>query len=115
MIVAGGRLTLSRVARLHQELLDAFAASGRVDLFLHDVEEADLTFLQLICAAHRTAVARGVEFTVGGLSSAAPVLRLIREAGATQGAGCPEGCPWPGTGAAVSDVDPASAADGELA
>ena len=96
VIVAGGQLTFSHAVRLHKELLEAFADAGRVDLFLHDVREADLSFLQLLCAAHRTAAERGCAFTVGGLDAASPVLRLIREAGAERELGCPEGCLWAG-------------------
>jgi len=105
VIVAGGRLTCSHAGLLHQELLGAFAGGGRVDLFLNDVREVDLTFLQLLCAAHRTAAARGAVFTVGGLDSAGPVLRLIRAAGAERGVGCPEHCLWAGDVAAESGGD----------
>ncbi len=91
-VTVGGRLTTSQAGRLHHLLLEAFAAAGRVELLLRDVLEADLSFLQLLCAAHRTAAARGVVFLLSGLESADPVLRLIREAGAAGGVGCPEGC-----------------------
>jgi anti-anti-sigma regulatory factor len=94
VVVTGGRLTFSHAGRLHKELLEAFAGTGRIDLFLHDVHEVDLTFVQLICSAHRTAVSRGAVFTVGGLEPAGPVLRLIHAAGAQRGAGCPEVCLW---------------------
>lgn len=94
VIVAGGRLTFSQAGRLHSALLEAIAGDGRVDLFLHDVEEADLSFLQLLCAAHRTAAAQGAVFTLGGLDSAGPIRRLIHEAGAERGEGCPTGCIW---------------------
>jgi len=94
VIVAGGRLTFSRAGSFHTILMEALAGSGRVDLFLHDVDEADLTFLQLLCSAHRTAASQGTVFSLGGLDAAGPVLRLIQAAGAQRGAGCPEGCLW---------------------
>jgi len=94
-IVAGGRLTVSQAGNLCQKLLEAFERSSRVELALHDVQEADLSFLQLLCAAHRTAAARGVSFLLSGLEAADPVLRLIREAGVRRGVGCPETCLWP--------------------
>ena len=94
VIVAGGQLTFSHAGRLHKELLEAFAGGGRVDLFLHDVQETDLTFLQLLCAAHRTAAARGTVFTVGGLDSESSIRRLIHRAGAERGVGCADGCLW---------------------
>ena len=102
VVTAGGRLTASQAARLRQHLLEAFERAGRVELSLHDVQEADLSFLQLLCAAHRTAAARGVTFLLSGLEAADPVLRLIREAGAERGAGCPEGCLWPSVSAPAS-------------
>ena len=108
VIVAGGSLTCSHAGRLHRELLEAFAGSGRVDLFLHDVREADLTFLQLMCAAHRTAAAQGRVFTIGGLDSASPIRRLILEAGAERGAGCPEACLWANAFAGEGGVGPGS-------
>lgn len=111
VIVAGGRLTFSHAGRLHRNLLDAFAGAGRVDLFLHDVEDADLSFLQLLCAAHRTAAAQGTAFTIGGLDADSPLLRLIRAAGAEGGVGCPEGCfkagfPAAGRGGAAPAQEP---------
>ena len=100
VIVAGGRLTASNIGQLHRVLLEAFDGAARVDLFLHDVQEADLSFLQLLCSAHRTSVARGTAFTMSGLESADPVLRLIGAAGAERGVGCPDGCLWTGSVAA---------------
>lgn len=94
VVTAGGRLTASQAGRLHRLLLEAFETGGQVELSLLDVREADLSLLQLLCAAHRTAVARGVAFRLSGLESADPVLRLIREAGAEQGHGCPGECLW---------------------
>ena len=96
MIVAGGRLTHSHAGLMHEQFREALAGSGRVDLFLHDVLEADLTFLQLLCSAHRTAAASGAVFTMGGLDADSPVGRLIGKAGAERGAGCPAGCLWAG-------------------
>lgn len=109
VIVAGGRLTYSHAGLMHKKFLEAMAGAGRVDLFLHDVLEADLTFLQLLCAAHRTTAARGTVFTIGGVDSDSPVRRLIGKAGAERGAGCPDGCLWAGVFDALGrDGTPAS-------
>jgi len=94
VVTAGGRLTTSEAGRIHRALLEAFAGSRRVELALADVQEADLSFLQLLCAAHRSAASLQVAFSMSGLESAQPVRRLIREAGAERGLGCPEGCLW---------------------
>ena len=96
VVTVGGRLTASQAGLLHQALLDAFAGTRRVEVSLRGVQEADLSFLQLLCAAHSTAAARGVAFVVSGLDAAGPVARLLRAAGAARGAGCPAGCLWPG-------------------
>jgi len=106
MITAGGRITTSQAGRLHQLLLEAFECSSRVELSLYDAQEVDLSFLQLLCAAHRTAAARGAAFMLSGLESAEPVLRLIQEAGAERAVGCPEDCLWPSVCAASSGVQP---------
>jgi ABC-type transporter Mla MlaB component len=103
VVTAAGRLTASQAGRLHRLLIEAFERSGRVELSVHDVQEADLTFLQLLCSAHRTAAARGASFVLSGLETAEPVLRLIHEAGAERDAGCPEVCVWPDTAVARGD------------
>jgi anti-anti-sigma regulatory factor len=105
VVVAGGQLTFSHAGSLHKTLLEAFAGASRVELFLHDVHEADLALLQLLWSAHRTAVAQGAVFTVGGLDSASPVRRLIHKSGAERGVGCPEGCLWASAFASESSGD----------
>jgi anti-anti-sigma factor len=102
VVTAGGRLTASQAGPLQRLLLEAFERSKRVELSLRDVQEVDLSFLQLLCAAHRTAAARGIGFRLCGLESAPPVARLIRDAGAERGVGCPEGCLWPAGGPAAA-------------
>lgn len=106
VVTAAGRLTTSQAGRLHGLLREAFERSRRVELVLLEVQEADLSFLQLLCAAHRTAAERGSEFLVSGLEAADPVLRLIREAGAERDAGCPGSCMWSGVPAARGDELP---------
>jgi len=103
VVTAGGRLTASQAVRLRQVLLEAFAGSRQVELQLHGVQEADLSFLQLLCAAHRTAAAHGVAFLVSGLEYAAPVLCLIREAGAERSEGCLDECVLPAASPAAGD------------
>ena len=100
MLVAGGRLTASVAGRLRNALLEAFSGAARVELALRDVEETDLTLLQLVCAAHRTAAARDVAFVVSGWESGEPVRRLLHESGVTRADACPSGCPFAGAGAA---------------
>lgn len=92
LLVVRGRLTASVAGRLRDALLEAFSAARRVEVVVSDVEESDLTFLQLLCAAHRSAASRSVAFSVTGLEDCPPVLRLVREAGFARTDGCPDGC-----------------------
>lgn len=89
-----GRLVVSAAEAIRDALLEAFSGAREVEVALRDVREADLSLLQLLCAAHRAADARSLPFAVTGLGDAAPVLRLVREAGVARTAGCPPGCPW---------------------
>ncbi|MHB8835667.1 MAG: STAS domain-containing protein [Candidatus Methylomirabilia bacterium] len=106
VIVAGGRLTCSHAGRIRQQFLEALTGASRVDLFLHEVLEADLTFLQLLCSGHRTAAAQGTVFTIGGLDADNPVRSLIGRAGAGRGVGCPADCLWAAAFDAAHSADP---------
>ena len=93
-VTASGRLTVSGAGALHRALLEALAAGGRVELALRDVGEADLSLLQLVCAARRSADECGTPFVVTGIGGEGPVRGLIERSGATRCEGCPGGCPW---------------------
>ena len=93
-VSASGRLTVSEAPRLHRALLEAFASGRAVRLRLSDEVETDLSLLQLLCAARRTAAARGTGFCVDGLEEAGQLRRVIARSGAARCAGCPEPCPW---------------------
>jgi len=92
VVEATGRLTVSQAGRLRERLLEAFERADRVELALRDVLEADLSFVQLVCAAQQTSASRGVALRVSGLDAAAPLLRLISAAGIERKRDCPEGC-----------------------
>lgn len=88
----GDALTVWRSAELKELLLGAVGSGGRVELELNAVEEADLTGLQLLCAAHRWAAAHGTEFAA---NEPTPALReAARRAGFTRTRGCLSGCLW---------------------
>lgn len=69
VLKVGGELTIPYAGEFRGALLDAFDAAGRVVVSLEGVSGADITGLQLLCAAHRTACAREKEFRVEGLTS----------------------------------------------
>jgi ABC-type transporter Mla MlaB component len=58
-LVLEGELTLQQVRPLHEELRSSMGNVRKLDVDISGVEEADLSFLQLLCSAHRTAVKTG--------------------------------------------------------
>jgi anti-anti-sigma regulatory factor len=54
-----GDCTLERARELKSLLHDALKADGDLVLNLDNITATDISFLQLICAAHRTALAGG--------------------------------------------------------
>ncbi len=74
-------LTLTGAAALKTALLEALAGAPRVELDARAVAEVDAAGLQVLCAARRSAVARGLGlgFQPGGRSPA--LVRAIELAG----------------------------------
>lgn len=54
-----GQLTVKNANTLRQELLKALDGGTEVTLLLDEVDEVDLTSLQLLCSAHRYAQEKG--------------------------------------------------------
>ncbi len=80
-------LTISRITSLRNEINKALA---KVKSLVVDVEQAatvDLTFLQLMCSAHRTATVQNKSITLSGKIN--PVMeKAIEENSYTRSAGC---------------------------
>lgn len=75
-----GNLTIEHAGEIKKELLSAFEQTDRLVLAIESNVIADLSFLQLLCAAHRTACKEKKTFEVD--SSAASTIRgLMQEAG----------------------------------
>ena len=55
-VVVKGALTVSHIAGVRDELLKALKSAAKVALDLRAVTEIDLSALQLICSAHKTAI-----------------------------------------------------------
>ncbi len=84
--------TVWQAPEIRTVLLERLAAQGPLELDLGEVSEVDLTGVQLLCSAHRTASARGKEFRVTRWSEAFE--RVIETAGFRRPQGCVEGCLW---------------------
>ena len=61
-ICLNGELTISRATELKEAMMQALAGSDTIEIDLKDVTRIDLSFLQLSCAAHRTAIQSGKDF-----------------------------------------------------
>ncbi len=90
-----GAATVEQAEPLRQALLDAVQQGEQehkpLRLDCAQVIEIDSFILQMLCSAHRTAVARQVVMVWDGRPSS-PVMGMIREAGFLRHAGCSR-CP----------------------
>lgn len=59
-----GSVTIGQAAGFKEALIDALGAASELQVDLGAVTEIDLTGLQLLCATHRSAQARGKQFSV---------------------------------------------------
>ncbi|HKJ05822.1 MAG TPA: STAS domain-containing protein [Geopsychrobacteraceae bacterium] len=92
-----GELTIPKAAELKVQLVEALENSGGVSLNLKNVTQADLTFLQLLCSAHRTAYKAGKVMMLTEVSEA--VDREVIAAGFIRdnmscGQDCSDNCLW---------------------
>lgn len=89
-------LTVAAVRELCEVLLKGLEMSDQVVLDLGAVKDADIAGLQLLCAAHRHAVAHGKELLVEGAGN--HLCELARAAGFVRGDLCSIGrdvpCFW---------------------
>jgi anti-anti-sigma regulatory factor len=82
-----GEWTIERANELKHVLLDALGTVDHLLLDFEKVEAVDLTCLQLLCSAHRSAIAMKKHMSVTGRQSEA-FDRLLREAGFMRSVGC---------------------------
>ena len=92
-----GELTIQRIAELKQQLCSALQDADGLVLNLKEVSRADLTFLQLLCSAHRSAQAAGKFLRCEGVSAA--VDKAVSDAGFLRGnmacgQDCSDSCLW---------------------
>jgi len=92
-----GELTVQRASELKGVLLDAQEGVERLFLNLEGVTGADVSGLQLLCSAHRSAVKSNKCLSVTDKASA-PFVKAVRDAGYEREQGCPfdpgQTCLW---------------------
>jgi len=75
-----GKCTIEDAGRIRTLLMERLAEADGLILNLSDVSEVDLSFLQLLCAAHKSASNSGKPFGLEGALSE-PLILKAREAG----------------------------------
>jgi anti-anti-sigma factor len=78
LISLAGELTVSNAATLRTGILEALGQGEQVELDLEGVSEVDLAGLQLLCSAHRSALAQGKTLTL--INAQIPALEKARQA-----------------------------------
>lgn len=79
-LLLDGGLSIDGAAGLKAALQDALAAHERLRLAFGRVEEADVSFLQLLCSAHRTFRKAGRSLVVEG-KIPGPLVEIMARAG----------------------------------
>lgn len=92
-----GDLSLRRVTEVKNEFAALVDSAKNIRASFVDVEDVDLSFVQVLCSAHRTALEAGKKFEITG-SLPESFLRLIEDTGLNRHVGCSFGCeadcPW---------------------
>jgi len=86
-IAFSGDLTVPHANTIVLALREALQDAAAVDIVIENVTAVDVTFLQTLCAAHRTAAAQGKEVTVRG-EGREPLGSLLIAAGFPRQSGC---------------------------
>ncbi|MFH0724820.1 MAG: STAS domain-containing protein [Pseudomonadota bacterium] len=82
-----GELTIARAEELKAALSESLQGAASVRIQLADVGAVDLSCLQLLCSAHRTAAVLGKSLTLEG--EVPPMIReTMKYAGFTRQKGC---------------------------
>lgn len=82
-----GEMTVINACRARDALLDVFSVEDKIRIDVHDITAIDLTGLQLLCAAHRAALAGSKSLVVTGGDNAR-FMTVARSAGLLRHVGC---------------------------
>ena len=86
-----GDLTMVCAKECRAVLLETLQDVDNIHLNLHEVETADVSLIQLICAAHRECVLTGKTMTLDD-GPGAVVNELLEKAGYAKPLGCTDNC-----------------------
>lgn len=95
-----GELTMSYAKESRDVLLEAIQTVDIVHLNLHEVETADVSLVQIICAAHRECLQSGKKIVLDD-GAGTIVSNVLNKTGYLKQLGCPDGskatCLWANT------------------
>ncbi len=84
----GGAMTIENIARIRDALLEALDRTDELRYLFNDDIIADLSFLQLLCAAHKSAVRKNKKIIPGDEHARRMIRKVIRDAGFLQTKSC---------------------------
>jgi anti-anti-sigma regulatory factor len=84
----GGRLTIPDAQRLSEALRDVVSRSRSVRITFTEVQEADLSVVQLLCAAHKTMASSGKELSLVVSDGGQVITEAVEAAGLTSHLRC---------------------------
>lgn len=82
-----GELTIQHASRLKEVLLDALDRTTNLSVVLEGIKEIDLSCLQVLCSAHRTAIESAKDISIAG-SWPEGFRRVVDESGYERGRSC---------------------------
>jgi hypothetical protein len=97
-LTLGGSLTIENASVIRTKLIEALMKEDALKVSI-DADAVDLSFLQLLCSAHRTASKLGKSFTLGREASG-KLLIAVESSGYFRKRGCTgeDTCLWTGGG-----------------
>ncbi len=99
VLTLDGELTIEHAGELKKMLIEAMDSAESVDIKLEEVTGVDLSCLQLLCSAHRTALKSRKQLTLSSEESDA-FQQMVRDVGYARHDGCAlnpgPGCLWCG-------------------
>lgn len=95
--ILSGDLTLQVAGEVKESFVRALSGKGDVTFRFDDIGDVDLSFIQILCSAHRFAHDEGKKINFSG-EWPEPFTTLIEESGLNVHVGCSLGggieCPW---------------------
>jgi len=83
----GGNLNVTNTVTLHNKIVEIFDKVEELSISLEKVTDMDMTFMQLLCAAHKAFAQSGKHFKISGdlasISEKAASMGYTRQTGCT--------------------------------